>query len=567
VSHGNVRVNINRFLRSIVMGKKALMSFAVILVMVLASSSEGVWCADGAQCTPVEEVNLCDPCAWPDGNVPSGPVQVVLPCDWTCMRIDCNLNIETVCENPFDCAPSIMGPGGDCDQTLGITGGPVNVANQWWMGHSGTGIGTLILEDDALVHCLSNSSRSLRCGDRGGHPRVIVRDNASLKIDGGWRNGDFAGGWVCVSISGNATVDVNEYIRIADDGVGEMHFEGGQITVYGGAIYQSGRGAVDMGDMTIGGDVEIYCRDDFSIISQLVNAACYMSGGTVNVRNFNVHAGGDTGTGKLFMTGGLIIAREMFNAPRAGNGAIAEVQLDGGEIQCGSLNLPAGGTMNITGGRLVLDGDQQQEIYELVCVQGRITGYGYGARVVYAYDANTDKTIVTADPGIDPKAAYCPNPLDDTSLCVSEPNVVLRWKGTRGIRDRHAVYFSGDANCVADLGIECFLGYVPASRPAQFLIPRENLDWWTAYYWRIVEYYYGGPIVEGPIWSFTLVTSVADLDRDCGVAFKDYSIMAGQWLQPPGVPPADIAPPGGDNTVNWLDLDILTEEWLAGLLQ
>ncbi|MHC4619552.1 MAG: hypothetical protein ACYTEQ_17540 [Planctomycetota bacterium] len=546
------------------MEKKMLVSAIIILLAGLVGRSEGVWCDDGLQCTPEQELDLCDPGVWPDGNVPSGPVQVELPCDWTCMKIGCDLNIEQACEEGSQCAPSIRGPGGFCDQTLRVYSGTLNIHNRWYVAHSGIGKGTLILEGDTVVNSLTGSSYCFRCGDAGGQPRVILRDNAALNVNGGWRNGDSSGGWACLWFGGNCTVNVNEYIRIGDVGVGEMHFEGGHITVDPGSISQNGRGG-DYGDMTISGTVEIYCGGGFSLIWTNGTARCYMSGGTVNARNFDVHGGGDSGTGILYMTGGLIIARDSFNAPRTGNGAIAEVQLDGGEIQCGSLTIAAGGTMNITGGRVVLDGDQLQEVYDLVCVHGRLTGYGYSARVVYVYDPNTDKTIVTADPGIDPKAAYCPNPLDDASVCVAEPNVGLRWKGTRGIRDKHAVYFSSDVNCVANLGTECLLGYFPASWPAKVLIPRENLDWWTTYYWRVVEYYFAGPTVEGPIWSFTLVTSVADLDRDCGVAFKDYSIMAGQWLQPPGVPPADIAPPGGDGVVDEFDLDVLTEAWLAGL--
>ena len=55
-----------------------------------------------------------------------------------------------------------------------------------------------------------------------------------------------------------------------------------------------------------------------------------------------------------------------------------------------------------------------------------------------------------------------------------------------------------------------------------------------------------------------------DFNHDCIVNFKDYSILAGQWLQVPGVPSADISPPLiGDGIVDSNDLAALTEIWLV----
>ncbi len=45
--------------------------------------------------------------------------------------------------------------------------------------------------------------------------------------------------------------------------------------------------------------------------------------------------------------------------------------------------------------------------------------------------------------------------------------------------------------------------------------------------------------------------------------FKDFAILAAQWLQAPGIPSADIAPPGGDGDVNPLDRAVILEEWLT----
>ncbi|MHC4620065.1 MAG: hypothetical protein ACYTEQ_20145 [Planctomycetota bacterium] len=499
------------------MYKRLLFSAVVISLGLATGIAQGTWCMDGRICTPEEEVDLCQ--IWgPPPVVIEGDVE--LPCEWPCMKICCDIDISG----------QFNGPGGDCDQTLRIYCGTVNIGNQWWVANTGSGVGTLILEGTAVVNSLSGSSRSFRCGDRGGNPRVIVRENATLNISGGWRNGDAAGGWICLHFSGDCYVYAWEYIRIGDDGAGEMHFDGGTV-VCDGSIYQNGRGGIDMGDMTIANDVEIWCGQDFTIISQKVNAACHMSGGAVNCRNFNVHAGGDSGNAALNMTGGLIIARGSFNCPRNGGGAVAHTQLDGGEIRCDDLSLPEGGTIDITGGKIVIDGDKLDQIWDLVCAHGRITGYGSCAAVAFTYDAETDKTIVTAQ-WRDPLEPYCAKPTPG-SLARCGSGVCLGWAGTHGIRDRHTVYFSEDRECVENMDPECMLGYVPASRPPLYCVPPEHLTLWTTYYWRIVEVYYGGPTIPGPVWSFTCGCPLlsGDLNRDCVVNFEDYAEMATTWQQ------------------------------------
>jgi hypothetical protein len=55
----------------------------------------------------------------------------------------------------------------------------------------------------------------------------------------------------------------------------------------------------------------------------------------------------------------------------------------------------------------------------------------------------------------------------------------------------------------------------------------------------------------------------ADLNGDGSVDFLDYALLANQWLQPPGTPSADIAPPpNGDQFVDLLDLAVFVEHWL-----
>ncbi|MBN2019938.1 MAG: carbohydrate binding domain-containing protein [Sedimentisphaerales bacterium] len=52
-----------------------------------------------------------------------------------------------------------------------------------------------------------------------------------------------------------------------------------------------------------------------------------------------------------------------------------------------------------------------------------------------------------------------------------------------------------------------------------------------------------------------------NLNLDCDVDFMDLDILASQWLQPPGEPSADIAPPGGDGIVDMFDFALLADGW------
>ncbi|MGA2092069.1 MAG: hypothetical protein ABSH16_01495 [Sedimentisphaerales bacterium] len=52
---------------------------------------------------------------------------------------------------------------------------------------------------------------------------------------------------------------------------------------------------------------------------------------------------------------------------------------------------------------------------------------------------------------------------------------------------------------------------------------------------------------------------VGDFSRDGKVDINDLAILAGYWLQ--NVPQADIAPPGGDNVVNFLDFAAFAANW------
>jgi hypothetical protein len=57
-------------------------------------------------------------------------------------------------------------------------------------------------------------------------------------------------------------------------------------------------------------------------------------------------------------------------------------------------------------------------------------------------------------------------------------------------------------------------------------------------------------------------TLSADLNCNGTVNFEDFAVLADQWLQPPGILSADMAPEPGDGTVNFLDFAVFAENWL-----
>ncbi|MBN1765777.1 MAG: hypothetical protein JW860_11005 [Sedimentisphaerales bacterium] len=59
---------------------------------------------------------------------------------------------------------------------------------------------------------------------------------------------------------------------------------------------------------------------------------------------------------------------------------------------------------------------------------------------------------------------------------------------------------------------------------------------------------------------------VADITGDYAVDLADFVMMSSQWLDSPGDPSTDIAPPpDGDGVVNIDDLILLAENWLWGI--
>lgn len=57
-----------------------------------------------------------------------------------------------------------------------------------------------------------------------------------------------------------------------------------------------------------------------------------------------------------------------------------------------------------------------------------------------------------------------------------------------------------------------------------------------------------------------------DFEPDCDVDWADLAVLAGQWLQTPATPSADIAPPpAGDGAVDFIDFAEFARHWLQGI--
>jgi hypothetical protein len=66
------------------------------------------------------------------------------------------------------------------------------------------------------------------------------------------------------------------------------------------------------------------------------------------------------------------------------------------------------------------------------------------------------------------------------------------------------------------------------------------------------------------IWMKFAMAARADLNDDYHVDLRDFAKLAQYWMQDEGS--VDIYPqPGGDGVVNWLDLSLLVDSWLAGI--
>ncbi|MHC4808143.1 MAG: hypothetical protein ACYTBX_18065 [Planctomycetota bacterium] len=255
----------------------------------------------------------------------------------------------------------------------------------------------------------------------------------------------------------------------------------------------------------------------------------YMNSDNITVGNhFSV---GFEGSGTLNMTGGTITVTNSFAIPRKGAGT-GHVNLYGGTITTAvfSMRAEAGavGTMDITAGTLIIDGDVRTTIQRYID-NGWITAYSGNpnAAVKIDYDlTNPGKTTVTASMSGTVTASN-PSPPDGDIIVTSPDDVVLGW--TSGISAAsHDVYFGTNFDDVKNGTGGTFKASLPLD--ANSFSPGD-LEFDRTYYWRIDEA--TGPTSgPGDVWSFE---TAVDFDSrvDCNTLTS--KIMAGYqgWFNCP----------------------------------
>jgi hypothetical protein len=123
-----------------------------------------------------------------------------------------------------------------------------------------------------------------------------------------------------------------------------------------------------------------------------------MNGGTINLGVFSAGGGhlwlGYISSGTLTMNGGTINAPGRFGLGFSGGSAAAH--LDGGTITAGSFSMTSSCLVDITGGTLIINGDQTA-IIQSYANSGWFTAYGGVGKVVCEYNiTNPGKTTITA---------------------------------------------------------------------------------------------------------------------------------------------------------------------------
>jgi hypothetical protein len=147
----------------------------------------------------------------------------------------------------------------------------------------------------------------------------------------------------------------------------------------------------------------------------------------------------------------------------------------------------ATGSMDITGGTLILPGDKRS-VVQGYSGSGWITAYGGSGTVLYDITTNPGKTTVTAaNPTEPPTKAANPTPPDVTEASLS---TVLSWTPGRGAAS-HDVYFGTSSP-----------GTFQVNQIGTTFDPPGDLIEDTVYYWRIDEKNALGT-TQGDVWSFT----------------------------------------------------------------
>jgi len=201
---------------------------------------------------------------------------------------------------------------------------------------------------------------------------------------------------------GTATIVGNNHLTVARAGTGNLNMSGGAIEV--GDRLHVASNETGTGNITMTGGL-ITINDDL-YAGEPGKAHINMSDGVISIEDRIRLGDGAGGEADLTMTGGSITLGGRMQI--GWDNSLGELFLDGGTIEIGAyLQMGNNGSIDITGGTLIIDGDRigataTNSIIPFIN-DGRITAYGGEGTLNVDYDTtNPGKTTLTArfDPNL-----------------------------------------------------------------------------------------------------------------------------------------------------------------------
>jgi len=221
---------------------------------------------------------------------------------------------------------------------------------------------------------------------------------------------------VCtLDVTGGSLTSFLEHFTVGRKagGNGILNISGGDVIANEGFIISNNADATGTVNMT-GGTLTVHASSDpdpkrwyrkMLTIGDSGPGTFNMDGGAVTVDMDMWLAFRATSSGNLNMTGGTIdVAGSIYldyNIHGSVTGiwgagaAPGAIQLDGGVITASDLVMTADGSLDLTEGKMILDGDDTLAVWEYVDA-GLITGYGSADNVRVGYDVRNDETILVA---------------------------------------------------------------------------------------------------------------------------------------------------------------------------
>jgi hypothetical protein len=406
------------------------------------------------------------------------------------------------------------------NQVMDVQGGTI-VFKSWLPDDYGRGTGTINISGSPHITIDSD----WHVTDHGTSV-VNISGKPTIVVNGNWRGADGYWGRMEVNMAGGV-VSVANVIRIGAAGSGAIDISGGIMTC--GGVDLTTRYGLDP-VLRVRGDAEVLVEGDIALNTDGDGeTAMQMDGG--RVLSDNVRIGAAAGSGVLNMAGGLLIVRDLLSVPDCCDGGGA-VHLDGGTIRCGDLSLGGSGSLDITGGILVIDGYKLAQVWDFIGAS-LLTGYGWSHTLGVDYDlTHAGQTTVKTIADLEPRQARNPRPYDTAHRIPGPSGVILSWRAGANLGlGRHYVYFGTDFDAVDSATPstpEIFKGYRGALETSY---DAGVLELWKTYYWRIDEV--TSTTVKGRVWRFTTGCELvrADTNRDCTVNFKDLAVLAQTWQQ------------------------------------